>query len=115
MSDDSVAASKQKSPERSEQSQTCCKWDAFRMCEFRDRQHMSRPHRREWFARDPSNNQWCCNFCMPRATSVITARGMALKCYSWSVRMQHAVIMCVAFTHIGAQYRCMQVRDHSSE
>eukprot|EP00971_Amphidinium_carterae_P213755 4242057-Amphidinium_carterae.1 len=44
--EDSVGVSSQATPERSEDSQKCCK---------------------EWIARDAVSSQWCCHCCMPRA------------------------------------------------
>eukprot|EP00971_Amphidinium_carterae_P117829 2333933-Amphidinium_carterae.5 len=105
--DDSVAVSSQKTPERSEQSQTCCKCEAtakLKKCQFGECLHMACSNHRNWIARDPISSQYCCHCCMPRA----------IKCYHCQrngtqvllLECEHGVCgnhVCVAFAHIGVK------------
>eukprot|EP00971_Amphidinium_carterae_P223393 4432450-Amphidinium_carterae.1 len=87
LGDDSIAVSSQETPERSEETQKCCRCEAtegLRQCQIRDCQHMSCMRHRYWVARDEVSR-------------------MALKCYCSIVITWDAAIMLVVLTQSGVQ------------
>eukprot|EP00971_Amphidinium_carterae_P229343 4549884-Amphidinium_carterae.1 len=85
MGDDSVAVSSQETPERSKETQKCCRCEAtegLRQCQIRDCQHLA---------------------AFLQQSSAINVKGMALKCYCSTMITWDAAIMLVVLTQSGVQ------------